>query len=622
MNKAIMRMEKHKNFQTIKAASNHHYRKNLTLNANPKIKNKRLIGSENIDQDVEKIINEKCIKLRKNGIKALEFVCTASPDFFELSDDADIQKFSDKALAWAQNEFGKENVVNAVLHLDETTPHLHLTVVPVDSTEKKKGAKVRLNADKWIGGKEKLSKLQDSFFESVKCFGLERGIKGSKAKHTKVKQYYNILESQTLPKVQLPVIKSDNTKWFGKGKELENRINKYNKKVSQNLKPVLRDVIRTAKVTTLANKKKKELEITAISLSRENEKLSEENKMLKNNLQKQKRMSKEYLDKLRDLDLEHVAEKLGLEKNRYNLYISDNDNTIKIENNKFYDHYFKVGGYGSIDLVKYINDCSFNEAIEFLCQNFNKENVVGAVNTNTRAEEKVNDINAKKKTFKLPKRYDDCWSEAKKYLVEDRMIDESIVDMKYKEGKIYATKKNGYINVVYVNNQENMAEIEGIDRNKKFKGVVAASNLEAGGFRIHTENPGSKLVIVESAVDAMSYYELHRNDENFVVMSMAGARVKDADVLYKAYENNFYVYCGYDNDSAGLKAGDDLKNILQMYREKPANEDWNEDLKKNKMALKNINIQTLFNTFGFGNLTVIDPNYDPWSSKKDVDKPG
>ena len=82
---------------------------------------------------------------------------------------------------WLDNEYG-DRIVRAELHLDEATPHIHAYLVTLDERGK-------LNCRGLFGGREKLSKFQDSYAEAMSSLGLERGIKGSRAKHTAVKQY-------------------------------------------------------------------------------------------------------------------------------------------------------------------------------------------------------------------------------------------------------------------------------------------------------------------------------------------------------------------------------------------------------------------------------------------------
>ena len=96
----------------------------------------------------------------------------------------------DQSKKWLENKYGKNNVVSTTIHRDETTPHLVAYVVPVDEETG------RLNAKKYIGGsRHTLSQMQTDFAVEVKDLGLDRGVQGSKAKHTSIQEYYEKLNN-------------------------------------------------------------------------------------------------------------------------------------------------------------------------------------------------------------------------------------------------------------------------------------------------------------------------------------------------------------------------------------------------------------------------------------------
>ena len=84
-------------------------------------------------------------------------------------------------------EFGKENLVRFVLHLDEKTPHIHAVTVPLT----KDG---RLSAKEVMGNKKVLQERQDRYAEMMKPFGLERGIRGTGIKHENANDYYKRID--------------------------------------------------------------------------------------------------------------------------------------------------------------------------------------------------------------------------------------------------------------------------------------------------------------------------------------------------------------------------------------------------------------------------------------------
>lgn len=124
--------------------------------------------SNNWLQDINNEIKAAGAKARSNSVLALDTIYTASPDFFTGRNNAENDKFFRDCLKFHESHFG--HIISAVVHYDETTPHLHVISVPLT----KDG---RLSARDVIGNKAKMSKTQDQFFEQVgRGYGLERGI--------------------------------------------------------------------------------------------------------------------------------------------------------------------------------------------------------------------------------------------------------------------------------------------------------------------------------------------------------------------------------------------------------------------------------------------------------------
>ena len=140
--------------------------------------------SNNWLQDINKEIQAAGAKTRANSVLALDTLYTASPEFFQGKTNEENDKFFRDCLKFHESHFG--HIISAVIHYDETTPHLHIISVPLT----KDG---RLSARDVIGNKSKMSKTQDSFFEQVgRGYGLERGIHmdgQEKKQHISVQEY-------------------------------------------------------------------------------------------------------------------------------------------------------------------------------------------------------------------------------------------------------------------------------------------------------------------------------------------------------------------------------------------------------------------------------------------------
>lgn len=124
--------------------------------------------SNNWLQDINNEIKAAGAKTRSNSVLALDTLYTASQDFFQGKTNEQNDNFFKDCLQFHEAHFG--HVISAVIHYDESTPHMHVISVPLTKDN-------RLSARDVIGNKAKMSKTQDTFFEQVgKGYGLERGI--------------------------------------------------------------------------------------------------------------------------------------------------------------------------------------------------------------------------------------------------------------------------------------------------------------------------------------------------------------------------------------------------------------------------------------------------------------
>ena len=148
-------------------------------------------------------------KISHNQVRAIRIMLSGSPEEMQqVEKDGQLNNWCNDNLNWLRKTFGADNLVSAVLHLDEKTPHLHATIVPIVTGErrkakteikdgkkkyKKKNAKnARLCADD-VMARDKLTAYQTSYAEAMNKYGLQRGVEGSEARHITTQQYYRDL---------------------------------------------------------------------------------------------------------------------------------------------------------------------------------------------------------------------------------------------------------------------------------------------------------------------------------------------------------------------------------------------------------------------------------------------
>ena len=151
-------------------------------------------------------------KVGSNQVRAIRINVSATHEDMErIQREGRLDEWCADNLRYFADTFGKENIVAAHLHMDEKTPHMHVTLVPIVKGERKRRKReeqakkryrkkpadsVRLCADD-IMSRLKLKSYQDSYAAAMAKYGLQRGIDGSEARHVSTQQYYRDIKRQT-----------------------------------------------------------------------------------------------------------------------------------------------------------------------------------------------------------------------------------------------------------------------------------------------------------------------------------------------------------------------------------------------------------------------------------------
>lgn len=144
-------------------------------------------------------------KIGSNQVRAIRINVSGTPEDMErIEREGRLDEWCADNLKYFRDTFGAENIVSAHLHMDEKTPHIHLTLVPIVKGERKRKKReeqakkryrkkpantVRLCADD-IMTRLKLKSYQDSYAVAMAKYGMQRGIDGSEARHKSTQQYY------------------------------------------------------------------------------------------------------------------------------------------------------------------------------------------------------------------------------------------------------------------------------------------------------------------------------------------------------------------------------------------------------------------------------------------------
>lgn len=132
--------------------------------------------------------------IRKDAVMCNEWIITSDSSFFKKLDNEEIKCFFETSKDFFEKKYGKENIAFASVHMDESTPHMHLGIVPM--VEGKLSSKQMFN-------REELLKIQNDLpkYLNENGYDIYRGKEGSTAKHLTVKEYKE-LQSQLEEKTE------------------------------------------------------------------------------------------------------------------------------------------------------------------------------------------------------------------------------------------------------------------------------------------------------------------------------------------------------------------------------------------------------------------------------------
>ena len=257
--------------------------------------------------------------IRSNSIILCEMMITSDNEFFDKIGLEETKRYFRESYKFVCNykNLGEKYIVSAVVHLDETTPHMHLIYIPVIHTKDKEGNEIdKICARDFWRGRDSYRDLQNEFHKYItsKGFDLERGlqIEETGAKHQKIEELKKITNFENTKKVlenvklELPEIPNINDiKLIKLNKEkVENEIIKPKDELIQELYQdnitLHRELSKQAKVVNEAEKYQKE-----------RDKIIADNKELNS---KVKKMESEYKEKSNTLDLKFDSRKRELEK--------------------------------------------------------------------------------------------------------------------------------------------------------------------------------------------------------------------------------------------------------------------------------------------------------------------
>ena len=221
---AILRFAKNKGGAS-KALSAHHERTKDSYASNPDIDLSRTAQNFHLvtprwsyEQEIKHRIQTAGCRVRKDSVKFVDTLVTVSPEFAKAH-EAEMPEYFRRAFDFLKERVGEENIISAVVHMDEKTPHMHLCFVPLTRDK-------RLSAKEILGNKKSMIRWQDDFYACMaeRWPELERGTPAVETKRRHLTpQWYKKVTAMDAKLEQLETT-LNNINVFNAGKKREEAV--------------------------------------------------------------------------------------------------------------------------------------------------------------------------------------------------------------------------------------------------------------------------------------------------------------------------------------------------------------------------------------------------------------
>jgi hypothetical protein len=304
-------------------------------------------------------------------------------------------------------------------------------------------------------------------------------------------------------------------------------------------------------------------------------------------------------DAVREIPLEVVLAALGAQRDRRDRsQWRTEQGPITVTGPRFFNWHVEQGGGGAIDLAMHLRGCDAGEAIAWLTSHLGHHAPADQTTIRPRlsptADASPSSPCVPRGPLRLPAANPSHLPRLKRYLIQQRALRLDLVDSLVDAGRLYADGRGNAVFVMVAGKPPRAigAELRGTGT-RVWRGLAPGTRRDAGYFWIGTQ-PAQKIVLCESAIDAISCFQLHGAPERephahahaqlhgpCICISTAGVR-SDAPWLKPLLDRGYPLYCGFDNDDAGHAAASRMISRYPSIRRLiPPAHDWNDVLKAN-----------------------------------------
>ncbi len=293
-------------------------------------------------------------------------------------------------------------------------------------------------------------------------------------------------------------------------------------------------------------------------------------------------------DAVRSIPLEVVLARWGAERDRRDKSQWRTERgPLSVTGSQFFNWHLEEGGGGAIDLVMHLGKMDYRAAVQWLEQHLGSGSATVAstasspLNTCLRPSS-CGDAKAQRRgELRLPAVNTAKLEPVRRYLTEQRCLAASILEPLIEARKVYADGRGNAVFLMLAGkaNRPIGAELRGTGK-RVWRGLATGTRKDAGYFWIGARS-SEKLVLCESAIDAISCFQLHSLQLHVglptecICISTAGVR-PDAPWLLPLLARGYDIYCGFDNDEAGeATSGQMIRRHPSIKRLRPPAHDWN-----------------------------------------------
>jgi len=269
---------------------------------------------------------------------------------------------------------------------------------------------------------------------------------------------------------------------------------------------------------------------------------------------------------VRDIELHQVLERTGAVTDKKDpTKWHTGQGILSVNGQKFFNWTKHVGGGGAIDLIIHLHQVDFIKAVFWLTENFTSNDV--------QVMNKVKPLTHQ--SLILPQSSPKELPQIIRYLTTKRCLPQALIQSLIDTGTLYADDRANAVFLLLGKGKTIVgAEIRGTT-DRIWHALAPGSKKDRGFFYVKNKT-SQKVVLCESAIDALSYYSLA---QDCIAISTAGAH-PNPPWLLSLIKRGLKVFCGFDADKTGDLMAEQMNTLYPaIERLRPSKHDWNDVLK-------------------------------------------